>query len=63
MYSAMTGTFFFPLTGPAVAGTAFDRTGTTKIGKYVLNHSYMLPGLVTAVVAVAVSFGIVHLVF
>jgi anaerobic C4-dicarboxylate transporter DcuA len=30
----------------------FDRTGTTKIGKYVLNHSFMLPGLVTAAAAV-----------
>jgi anaerobic C4-dicarboxylate transporter-like protein len=63
MYPAMCGTFFFPLTGPAVAGTAFDRTGTTKIGKYVLNHSYMLPGLVTAVVAVAVSFTLMSFVF
>jgi anaerobic C4-dicarboxylate transporter-like protein len=63
MYTAMTGTFFFPLTGPAVTATAFDRTGTTKIGKYVINHSYMLPGLVTTVVAVAVSFSIVWLFF
>ena len=30
----------------------FDRTLTTKIGKYVLNHSFMLPGFVTTLLAV-----------
>jgi anaerobic C4-dicarboxylate transporter DcuA len=30
----------------------FDRTGTTRIGKYVLNHSFMLPGIVTTAAAV-----------
>ena len=31
------------------------RTGTTKIGKYVLNHSFMMPGLVSTVVAIALG--------
>jgi anaerobic C4-dicarboxylate transporter DcuB len=34
---------------------AFDNTGTTHIGKYVLNHSFMRPGLVGVVASVAVG--------
>jgi anaerobic C4-dicarboxylate transporter len=30
-----------------LAAVSFDQTGTTKIGKYLLNHSFMIPGLVT----------------
>ena len=33
--------------GTLLAAVSFDQTGTTKIGKYLLNHSFMLPGLVT----------------
>lgn len=47
MFLACNGYFFIPAGGAIIAGIAFDRTGTMKIGKYVLNHSYQLPGLVT----------------
>ncbi|HAV8627413.1 TPA: anaerobic C4-dicarboxylate transporter [Escherichia coli] len=40
------GSFIIP-GGAQIGCVAFDRTGTTKIGKYVVNHSYILPGLVT----------------
>jgi anaerobic C4-dicarboxylate transporter len=33
----------------------FDQTGTTKIGKLLLNHSFMLPGLVTMVASVVIA--------
>ncbi|SER83765.1 anaerobic C4-dicarboxylate transporter DcuA/anaerobic C4-dicarboxylate transporter DcuB [Salipaludibacillus aurantiacus] len=56
MFPAVNGYFFIPNYGPIIAAISFDRTGTTKIGKYVLNHSFMLPGLVTSVVAVALGF-------
>lgn len=37
----------FTIPGAAqIACTALDRTGTTRLGSWVLNHSYMLPGLV-----------------
>ncbi len=36
------GSFIIP-GGAQIGCVAFDRTGTTKIGKYVVNHSYMLP--------------------
>lgn len=63
MFPAVNGTFFFPATGTTVASMAFDRTGTTKIGKFVLNHSFMLPGLVATVTAITVGFALSYLVF
>jgi anaerobic C4-dicarboxylate transporter-like protein len=53
-YPAANGVFFLPTYGTLLAAVSFDQTGTTKIGKYLLNHSFMLPGLV----AVATSIGI-----
>jgi anaerobic C4-dicarboxylate transporter len=55
MFPAVCGYFLIPSTGVLLAGVAFDGTGTTKIGKYVLNHSYVIPGLVTTSVSVAVG--------
>jgi anaerobic C4-dicarboxylate transporter DcuB len=52
---ACSSNYFIPASGQCVAALAFDTAGTTKIGKYVLNHSYMLPGLVTTVVSVLVA--------
>ena len=46
MFPAVNGYFFIPAGGAIIACIAFDRTGTMRIGKYVLNHSYMIPGLV-----------------
>jgi anaerobic C4-dicarboxylate transporter DcuB len=38
--------FFFCFYPSDVACISFDRTGTTHIGKYILNHSFMIPGLI-----------------
>ena len=56
MFPAVNGYFFMPNYGPIIAAIGFDRTGTTKIGKYVFNHSFMLPGLIATFVAVAVGY-------
>lgn len=47
VYPAVNGYFFLPTYGTILAAVSFDPTGTTRIGKYLLNHSFMLPGLVT----------------
>jgi anaerobic C4-dicarboxylate transporter len=52
MYPAVNGLFFIPGNPVVVAAINFDKTGTTKIGKFLVNHSFMLPGLVTTVVTV-----------
>ena len=49
---AVNGYFFIPNYPTVVAAINFDRTGTTRIGKYVLNHSFQLPGFVATLVAV-----------
>ena len=62
MFPAVCGYFLIPSTGVLIAGVAFDSTGTTKIGKYVVNHSYMIPGLVTTTVSVITGLLIVSLI-
>ena len=54
-YPAVNGIFFLPTYGTVIAAVNFDQTGTTKIGKYLLNHSFMLPGLVTTTSAVLIA--------
>ena len=49
LFPAVNGYFFIPNYPTIVAAINFDRTGTTKIGKYILNHSFMMPGLVATV--------------
>jgi len=55
VYPAVNGYFFLPTYGTVIAAVNFDQTGTTKIGKYLINHSFMLPGLVTTISAVVVA--------
>ena len=56
MLPAVNATFVFPATGSLVAAMGFDRSGTTRIGKFVLNHSFMLPGVLSIIVAVTLGF-------
>jgi len=62
MFPAVNGYFFLPTYGTIVAAIAFDQTGTTRTGKYVLNHSFMRPGLVATGVAVGVGLVISKIV-
>ena len=52
VFPSVNGYFFFPNYATVIAGIAFDRTGTTRIGCFVLNHSYMMPGLITIISSV-----------
>jgi len=63
MFPAVNGYFFIPTYGTLIAAVNFDRSGTTRIGKYVLNHSFMLPGLISTVVAVGTGLLIGKLFF
>jgi anaerobic C4-dicarboxylate transporter DcuA len=55
MYPAVNGAFFLPTYGTVLAAVSFDQTGTTHIGKYLLNHSFMRPGLVTTISATVLA--------
>jgi anaerobic C4-dicarboxylate transporter DcuA len=58
MFPAVNGYF-----GTLIAAMQFDRSGTTRIGKYLLNHSFMLPGLICTVGAVGFGLLIGKLMF
>jgi anaerobic C4-dicarboxylate transporter DcuA len=58
MFPAVNGYFLLPNYGTIIAAINFDRTGTTGIGKYVLNHSFMLPGMIATTTAVVVGLAI-----
>lgn len=57
------GYFFIPNYPSDIATVNFDRSGTTKIGKYLLNHSFMMPGLVSVGTACLVGLALAELVF
>jgi anaerobic C4-dicarboxylate transporter DcuA len=63
MFPAVNGYFFIPNYGTLIAAMQFDRSGTTRIGKYLLNHSFMLPGLITTVGGVGIGMLIARLFF
>lgn len=55
MASACYGYYILPTYPSDLAAITFDRSGTTGIGKFVINHSFILPGLIG--VGVATCFG------
>ena len=63
VFPALNGYFFLPNYPTEVAAIGFDRTGTTRIGKYVINHSFQLSGFITTFVSIAVGYLIVTLFY
>ena len=57
------GYFFIPNYPSDIATVNFDRSGTTVIGEYLLNHSFMMPGLVSVAVFTIVASIISGLIF
>ncbi len=61
LFPAVNGYFFIPNYPTLVAAINFDRTGTTHIGKYILNHSFMMPGMVATIGAVLTGLLLIQL--
>lgn len=61
LFPAVNGYFFIPNYPTVVAAINFDRTGTTGIGKWILNHSFMMPGMVATVVSIVVGLLLIQL--
>ena len=53
---AVYGYFFIPNYPSDIATVNFDRSGTTVIGKYLLNHSFMMPGLICVITSTIVAY-------
>ena len=63
LFPAVNGYFFLPNYPTEVAAIGFDRTGTTRIGKYVVNHSFQLAGFITTFVSIGVGYLLMTLLY
>ncbi|MCE5334494.1 MAG: anaerobic C4-dicarboxylate transporter [Desulfobacteraceae bacterium] len=54
--AACYGYYILPTYPSDLAAIQFDRSGTTRIGKYVINHSFILPGLIGVITSCIVGF-------
>ncbi|MDX5340162.1 MAG: anaerobic C4-dicarboxylate transporter [Cyclobacteriaceae bacterium] len=63
IFPAVNGHFFIPGYPTLLMAIEFDRTGTTRIGKYVVNHSFMLPGLITTTVSIVAGLILQSILF
>ncbi len=63
MFPAVNGYFFLPNYPTEVAAINFDRTGTTRVGRFVINHSFQLAGFITTFVSIGVGYLITFLIF
>ncbi len=50
--------FFFPFYPSDLAAITFDRSGTTSIGKYILNHSFLIPGFIGVISATFIGYAL-----
>ena len=57
------GYFFIPNYPTDIATVNMDRSGTTKIGKYVFNHSFMIPGLISVAVSTVICYLLADIFF
>ena len=57
------GYFFIPNYPSDIATVNFDRSRTTVIGKYLLNHSFMIPGLICVTVSTLIGYCITNVFF
>lgn len=62
LFPTVNGYFFLPNYPTVVAAINFDRTGTTRIGRWIVNHSFMLPGLIATVGAVCTGLLLITLI-
>ena len=55
-FAAVSALFVLPTYPSLLAAIEFDDTGSTRIGKYVFDHPFLIPGTVTIICAVALGF-------
>ena len=54
--AACYGYYILPTYPSDLAAIQFDRSGTTKIGRFVINHSFILPGLIGVITSCIVGY-------
>lgn len=63
MFPACNGYFFLPNYPTEVAALNFDDTGTTRVGRFVINHSFQVSGFVTTIVSIGFAYLTVLLLY
>jgi len=58
-FGASYGYFILPTYPSDLACIGFDRSGTTRIGKFVINHSFIIPGLISVFTSCVVGYALV----
>ena len=61
LFPAVNGYFFIPNYPTIIAAINFDQTGSTRNGKWILNHSFMMPGLITTAVSLGVGLLLIQI--
>lgn len=61
LISACYGYYIIPTYPSDLASIEFDRSGTTRIGKFVINHSFIMPGLIGVFTATVMGYIFAHL--
>lgn len=61
--SACYGYFVLPTYPSDLACIGFDRSGTTRIGRFVINHSFILPGLIGVTTGCCVGYVVAHILY
>lgn len=62
-FPAAYGYFVLPTYPSDLACIGFDRSGTTRIGKFIINHSFILPGLIAVSCACVASYLLVEALY
>ncbi len=63
MWPAVAGVAFLPIGGTLIASVNFDQTGTTRIGKLILNHSFMVPLLIAVTATILAGLGLASVLY
>ncbi|MEN9543408.1 MAG: hypothetical protein RLZZ598_241 [Pseudomonadota bacterium] len=62
MWASVGAALIMPTQGAQIAAVNFDLTGTTRIGAYVVDHSFQIPTLIYIVLGIAIAFPIAYAV-
>ncbi|MCC6705861.1 MAG: anaerobic C4-dicarboxylate transporter [Thermomicrobiales bacterium] len=62
MWPAVIGIYLFPINGSQVATVATDQTGSTKLGKFMINHAFLVPMLVALLVTMAIAIPLANII-
>lgn len=55
-FAAVSALFVLPTYPTLLGAVQMDDTGTTRIGKYIFNHSFFIPGVLAIAFSVALGF-------